>query len=1092
LEQNKEASAHGVHVYPLDLNEIGVDPSDQDAFIIATEKAAKAMHKGAEAVLVNIDLDDAQGIVEATLKEVAKLTAEEKDAVRKSATARRENISKEAQLGGGAMGGGMDGGAGGAPGAGATMPSPDGAAAPATPPVESFSDQPGEEDGGSDDAEAKPPGSICPVCGSQDVDIVGGKGRCNNEQCGAEFVYKIQVDVTKWPGVTDTNSDDGDMNEDVGDASTDGTGESSGEGFEMPQGGAGGDASIPVAAMTRITPGMLEKLSATNKNYRLGSVSPLTGSTNTYALGNNEWLCMDTGRTYSVDLAVDSKNVKNVFAEFRWTPRLPVDDCSSCRRAKASWNKALKTAGLSDAQFEELSFLKKAETVLAMNSKGLFNVVKTASKNVSVSDEIKLAYATPKFPLQECRAKVSKMYGENAIALSGPNRGKNLADCVCNQLKSASVYSDKMALRVADAWSDKNSCVQCIEDYVRVGLDIEKATTACQLMKLKYAGSFELLAEDMAANPFGAKKHPMDDSDDSMLQDNGPTDDMGGDEIGGDLDADPFDDASADPMGGGDDVSIDVGTDGVDIGAPDDSALPDGGAVEIGAPDAGGEDHGTVTIKLPLSVLDAIEDAIDSAHGGASDHPELPDGMGDKQVDVEIPGGIADEVEDAVGPVLDDEIGSPSDDSESDGPSDDDSDGDDSSDDDSSDGMGFGDDDGDDSQPPFGHKKEGDDMKEEDHLAAFMHKGKISQYGEINLDVDAIAKAIGMKTAKTPTLEKAQDVVDGYSAGDGSTQGSEEKFKADKPKVPRDKAEMGPDEENPQDKPLPDVFTGDAEMGEEKELGYTSDGASMSGGTQGAGKTETAKNKYTPSINSGKQVTVPTKKADKLEKAKPVSETDGLNVPRSYKDHANTPPSMKRETFKDSEYPEIPEKGEGARIKGEVDMGSVPKADSAEYTPDIPVGGPALRGEEKSKKEFAPEKELAHKGTVAANSSEKSRREVEATAVTLAGRMVESKIINPSQLLEKIAELKQYQMPTLKQIEKTLFAKRTQKGLATEPDGVEQPVIISQSSNERTPADRDGEFQEQLQGLFTLHQRNKLAAADNVPIAELRKAYNHR
>jgi hypothetical protein len=80
------------------------------------------------------------------------------------------------------------------------------------PPAESLTEDPamGEEEAmEGDDAEAKPPGSICPVCGTQDVDIVAGKGRCNNENCGAEFVFKVQVDVTKWPGVNDTNSDDG-------------------------------------------------------------------------------------------------------------------------------------------------------------------------------------------------------------------------------------------------------------------------------------------------------------------------------------------------------------------------------------------------------------------------------------------------------------------------------------------------------------------------------------------------------------------------------------------------------------------------------------------------------------------------------------------------------------------------------------------------------------------------------------------------------------------------------------------------------------------------------------------------------------------
>jgi len=731
-----------------------------------------------------------------------------------------------------------------------------------------------------------------------------------------------------------------------------------------------------------------------------------------------------------------------------------------------------------------------------MHNKGLFTVVKTAGKNASVVSEIKAAYLTPKFPYEECRAKIAKRFGEDAIALSGPNKGTNLADCVCNQLKNASVYSDGLAVRVADSWAEKDGCIQCIEDYVRVGFDMEKAATVCQYMKLKYAGSFELFAEDLS------DLSPVDDSEGGFPHHgHGHKEEV--DDIGNDFD-DPFADDSS-PEGdvppetpGGD---LDTAPEGnpmeVELGPVDDS--PVGGDLGLELPDVGPEvggsedEHGTVTIKLPLSALDAIEEAIDLAHGetpGEEAHHDIPPGDMDKEVEVELPGGAADELEEVIEPALNDEVGESSDDEENfDGGSDDEEE--------DEGGMGFGGDSEGPSEEPDAPSsespiKEGDEMKESDHLASFMRRGKVSAHGEINLDVDAIAKAIGMKTAgeSEPKLERAQDAVDGIQANDGSVIGNENKFTADKPKVPRGDATMGPDEHNPKDKPLPKVPTGDAEMGSEKELGYTSDGASLTGGDKGQGKTETAKNKNQMSVNSGKQVTVPTKQADKLEHAKPVADTDGLNVPRSHKDLESTPPSMKREPFTEKENFKKVEKGEGARIKGEVDMGSVPKADKAEYIPDIPVGGPPLRGEEKSNKENAPEKELARKGTIIAKGDEKSQKlnvAVEAEAVRLAGRMVEEKIIGPSQLLEKIAELKMYQMNTLKQIEKTLFATKTQKGLDVGPDGVEQPVIINESSNER-PQTREGELTESLQSLFTLHKRNVLASQNED--AAMRRAHN--
>jgi hypothetical protein len=113
----------------------------------------------------------------------------------KVANAQRE--IKTAQMGGGEMGG--MGGAAQAPGAGATLPQ---TPPMNTPPLENLTEEPGtEEEGGMGDTlEPLPPGSICPVCGSDDVDIIGGKGKCNN--CSSEMTYKVEVNVTRWQGLT--------------------------------------------------------------------------------------------------------------------------------------------------------------------------------------------------------------------------------------------------------------------------------------------------------------------------------------------------------------------------------------------------------------------------------------------------------------------------------------------------------------------------------------------------------------------------------------------------------------------------------------------------------------------------------------------------------------------------------------------------------------------------------------------------------------------------------------------------------------------------------------------------------------------------
>jgi hypothetical protein len=41
------------------------------------------------------------------------------------------------------------------------------------------------------------PRSMCPVCGSLDVQISDGRGYCQNELCRAEMTFRIEVEA--WP-----------------------------------------------------------------------------------------------------------------------------------------------------------------------------------------------------------------------------------------------------------------------------------------------------------------------------------------------------------------------------------------------------------------------------------------------------------------------------------------------------------------------------------------------------------------------------------------------------------------------------------------------------------------------------------------------------------------------------------------------------------------------------------------------------------------------------------------------------------------------------------------------------------------------------
>jgi hypothetical protein len=229
----------------------GANPDNRDNFLRSVLAYSQAQLDGSDIIISNVSIDTDLGIFEAVVKEASVATDEEKTAfsslgLNKAANAekgrpekgeshaayvnsqhddkdddegeektasrkkQREGLVREAQMMGGQMPAGLGDGGGG----GASMPmAPDmGAEAP----VESF-DAGGEEgafdDEGSGDLEAAPPGSRCPVCGSDDVDIIAGKGQCNN--CGAEYAMKVDIEVLKWPGTMEGGDTDGsDANDD--------------------------------------------------------------------------------------------------------------------------------------------------------------------------------------------------------------------------------------------------------------------------------------------------------------------------------------------------------------------------------------------------------------------------------------------------------------------------------------------------------------------------------------------------------------------------------------------------------------------------------------------------------------------------------------------------------------------------------------------------------------------------------------------------------------------------------------------------------------------------------------------------------------
>ena len=296
-----------------------------------------------------IQPDDIEGLIEGPIDDIAVETEEcgIEDAVEESneegledsescMADSRTKIVKEAQMMGGEMGG--MGGAAQAPGAGASVPGMPAEAAP----MENLTEDPLaeeslDEEGGE---EPLPPGSICPACGSKDVDVISGKMKCNN--CGSSGTIKVNLEMDNFSGITPDSSED---TEEEG---------LEGEGFEMDEGMGemdGGMGEMPaVAAMMKITPEMLTKL-AENK-IEIGTISPASGTSNTMKLASGERVCLDTGAKYKIAYAT-SNDGKEAWAQWEWTPMIEGVNvkCASCTRAKQKFVKALSSVYITESQY---------------------------------------------------------------------------------------------------------------------------------------------------------------------------------------------------------------------------------------------------------------------------------------------------------------------------------------------------------------------------------------------------------------------------------------------------------------------------------------------------------------------------------------------------------------------------------------------------------------------------------------------------------------------------------------------------------------------------------------------------------------------
>jgi len=1120
--------------------DVKTNPSDKTAFMNSLFSFAKTQID-VPFVIAKVDLDKEAGVFEIECKEERCCSSEEKTAFAsvlnsqvKTATQKpqekkeekvarssnRANLVKEAQMMGGQMGGGA-GGAGPAGGMG-TMPGAD-AGGMGQPPTENLGGQPGElggEDGLDDmggedsDMQPKPPGTICPVCGSGDVDVLDGKGKCGN--CSAEFSYKVDIEITKYPGLLDDGKEGGEE---------DGLGgpgeetEGAGEGFALPEGNE--PASMPVAAMTQIKPEMIKKAKAdalaNGSTWSLGSISPYTGSNSVMKISDNKFLCLDTGGTYEVHAAgVDNKGSKAVFAEWRFEAKPLVGNCESCRRKKNAFSSALKSHGMSDEVFDSMLLLDKGKTVLAMKEKGLFSTVKTASNKSSILQGLKKTSSFgSKFPIETCREKIARKFGQNALALSGPCEGANLADCVCKKLSTAGVYSNNLAVKVASVWANEDQMVQCVEDFVRSKkFSMKQSCFICDQLKTKYAQFDDSAAEEIG----GESSMPMSGQDNSQATEEPSNDDGFGD-------VDPFssEDSSSeessqetsDPSMSGE-PGIEE-TPSIEGGEGTDSPLGLGEETEVSSPmttptamppmEGNKPGVGMVTFEIPLDALEQLDKAIDIAKGeNPAEEAHHQEPLSGAAV-IDMPLESVEGLDQAADQVLDTAVDATKEVGESIGeamnstetPMEEESVGEKEVEPSSEESHSEG---GESSESPEvkeeSFDKTGEEPSEESNKDSFMSqaqasaqvfkKGKIGGTGEINLDLSHVMKVLASqgKIAKEVSLENVQDNKDIGKVSDGKTMGNEEKFDAKKPEVFTGDATMGGESEAGynNDKPKASFESGGAEMGDEKAQGYTAEKQNTAtGGDKGQGN-HTSSSKARMSSLAERIVNASVKKTandKKLENAAPISEDGDVKPFSANKDNPKSGNPIK--PFEEGQKVGKVDAGDSSFMGHEKEtLTSVPKEENS--APSIPAGGgknPKYDNNEKN----TPEKQTAHKGTVISSGDTESLAVKKEAATRVAGRKLKAGMISIDKLASEIEKLSRYDTSDLRDIETALFG-ASKKGLDTVAKGSEKPIVISEKSNQRKIT---SELKDSLQSLFTLDKRNVLAQDD--PTVEIKKS-NYR
>ena len=278
----------------------------------------------------------------------------------------------------------------------------------------------------------QPLGSVCPECGTTDVDITEENGDihgvCQNPDCGAEYDAMVETNV-KYK-IVKTKGENG---EEIPEAP------------EVP--------ALPVAAQTRLDKGSIVRTAANQSKY--GHVCPACGMNQCKAsseeAGSAVYTCPACNTEVSKDVIVNVNNPEEAYLRVAWDIVPNVKGCVGC--------------GEHVAKFASLLRVEK--------------MMKQASDGAT------------EFPTANCKELIARIYGGNATATFGPCKGKVLAECVCGRLQSLGLRTVRHMEKMAAVSMQEDPMNECLKDQQKKGYAVKEAENICNCLKKKFASAID-------------------------------------------------------------------------------------------------------------------------------------------------------------------------------------------------------------------------------------------------------------------------------------------------------------------------------------------------------------------------------------------------------------------------------------------------------------------------------------------------------------------------------------------------------------------------------------------------------------------------